>query len=161
MTVQLCREAEASFADFQRMPAVLIGAFNDEWTLRLLENMRFQFQRDGGTFWIADREQPSSRRWSIDASRPGPDGRLPLKQDYAIISRVRNPRTGQIGVIVAGLWGYGTVAATQFLTAPRHLEEMARTAPAGWQDRNLQIVLGTEVIDNASGPPRVLAIAVW
>ena len=161
LSVQLCREAQASFSDFQRMPAVLIGAFNDEWTLRLMENMRFQFRREGSSRWIEDRDRPESRAWSINLGDGDAGGYLSIVQDYGVISRVMNPRTGRISVIVAGLSGYGTVAATQLLTEPAHAEILARAAPAGWQDRNLQIVLGTEVIESASGPPRVLSLAVW
>jgi len=38
---------------------------------------------------------------------------------------------------------------------------MSKQAPAGWQDRNMQIVIGTEVIQENSGPARILATAFW
>ena len=160
-TPQFCRENQATFNDFQQGPAVLIGGLNDAWALRLMENLRFQFRREGSLLYIEDRENPSSRKWSIVVSKIGPDGRIPVEHDYAVISRVANPRTGRMTVTLAGLWGYGTVAASQFLTDPKYLQAMAKNAPTGWERKNLQLVIGTEVIDNSSGPPSVLAMALW
>ncbi len=158
---QFCREDQATFGDFQQGPAVLIGGLNDEWALRLMQNLRFQFQREGNLFYIADRERPGSRNWSIVVGNFGPDGRLPLEHDYAVISRIANPRTGRMTITLAGLWGYGTLAASQFVTDPRYLQAMASAAPPDWPRKNLQLIIGTEVIDNSSGPPRVLAMTTW
>jgi hypothetical protein len=160
-TLQLTREDQATFEDFQKVPAILIGAFNDAWTLRLMERMRFTFQRDGDLLWISDRENPVSRRWKVDRSRTDGDGRPIMKEDFAVVSRAYNPRTGRITITVAGLSGYGTLAAGKFLTDQVSLEKLAQLAPRGWQDRNMQIVIGTEVIQENSGPPRILATTFW
>jgi hypothetical protein len=160
-SLQLIREDRATFDDFQQAPAVLIGAFNDAWTLRLMEKMRFTFQREGAVCWIADRDRPAFRNWKIDMSQTDSQGRLLLKEDYAVISRVSNPRTGRITITVAGLYGYGTLAAGKFLTDSSYLESMSARAPSGWQDRNMQVVVGTEVIQENAGPPRILATAFW
>lgn len=160
-SLELLGEDRATFDDFQRAPAVLIGAYNDAWTLRLMEKMRFTFQRDGSLQYIADRDRPGRRNWSIDLTRTDSQGHLLLKEDFAVISRVANPRTGRITITVAGLFGFGTIAAGKFLTDPTYLQAMSERAPAGWQDRNMQIVIGTEVIQENSGPPRVLATAFW
>jgi hypothetical protein len=160
-TLQLIREDQATFEDFQQVPAILIGAFNDSWTLRLMEKMRFTFHKDGDMSWIADRENPGARRWKTLVSQTTADGSPILKEDFAVVSRVSNPRTGRITITVAGLHGYGTLAAGKFLTDQVSLEKLARSAPRGWQDRNMQIVIGTEVIQENSGPPRILATAFW
>jgi hypothetical protein len=160
-SLELLGEDRATFDDFQQAPAVLIGAYNDAWTLRLMEKMRFTFQRDGSLQYIADRDHPGSRNWSIDLTRTDSQGHSLLKEDFAVISRVANPRTGRITITVAGLFGYGTTAAGKFLTDPTYLQAMSERAPAGWQDRNMQIVIGTEVIQENSGPPRVVATAFW
>jgi hypothetical protein len=160
-SLELVSEDQATFEDFQRAPAVLIGAFNDAWTLRLMEKMRFTFQEEGGRTWILDRDHPTNRDWLIDRSHPDSQGRLPLKEDFAIISRVENPRTQRITITVAGLYGFGTLAAGKFLTDPANLQAMAQRAPAGWQKRNMQIVIRTEVIEEDAGPPMVVAAAFW
>jgi hypothetical protein len=35
-SLHLFREDEATFSDFQQRPAVLIGAYNDQWTMELM-----------------------------------------------------------------------------------------------------------------------------
>ena len=160
-SLELLPEERATFDDFQRAPAVLIGAFNDEWTIRLMERMRFTFQRDGKRTWIVDRDHPTKRDWQIDVTRIDAEGRLQLKEDFAVISRVENPRTRRITITVAGLYGYGTLAAGKFLTEPANLQAMAQRAPAGWQNKNMQIVIRTEVIQDDAGPPTVVATAFW
>lgn len=159
--VEPVHEDEATFEDFQRAPAVLIGAFNDAWTLRLMEKMRFTFRSEGGQEWISDREHPERRDWQIDLRHLDGQNRLTMKEDYAVISRVENPRTRRITITVAGLFGYGTLAAGKFLTDPANLQAFAQHAPAGWQDRNMQIVIRTEVIQQDAGPPTVVATAFW
>jgi len=158
---EFCREDQTTFSDLQQGPAVLIGGLNDEWALRLMENLRFQFRRDGNVFYIADREHPSARQWSIVVGDFDATGTLRLEHDYAVISRVANARTGRMTVTLAGLWGYGTLAASQFVTDPKYLQAMARNAPRDWQRKNLQIVIGAEVIDNSPGPPHIVAVTVW
>ncbi len=155
------REDEATFSDFQQRPAVLIGAYNDQWTLELMSRMRYTFQRNGRYQWIADRDRPSFQDWKNDLEQTDAQGNLALKQDYAIISRVANPRTGFITVTVAGLWGYGTLAAGRFLTDPSYLQEFARRTGFKLDKTNIQIVIGTEVIQGKPGPPTVLAATSW
>jgi len=161
LAIQFCREEQATFNDFQLMPAVLIGGLNDEWALRLMENLRFQFRLEGSAAWIADREHPQSRDWSIEVPNNPDSARPALKRDYAVISRIHNARTGKITITVAGLLGTGTVAAGRFLTDAVYLRDAARKLPPDWRNRNLQIVLGTEVIEGNAGPPEVLASVIW
>lgn len=158
---EIRREDQASFTDLRQGPAVLIGAFNDSWTMRLMSEGRFSFQREGAFYWIRDQQNPTDRHWSIDLSHLDSNGLPVLAQDYAVISRVSNPKTGNLLVIVAGLWGYGTQAAGEFLTNRRFLDSLAAQAPPGWERKNMQVVIGTEVIDHSPSPPRILAVHSW
>jgi hypothetical protein len=160
-SLYLFREDQATFSDFQQRPAVLIGAYNDQWTLELMSRMRYTFQRTGRIQWIADRDRPSFRDWKNDLGQTDEQGNLALKQDYAIISRVENPRTGFITVTVAGLWGYGTLAAGRFLTDPQYIQEFSKRTGFKLDKNNVQIVIGTEVIQGKPGPPTVLAATSW
>jgi hypothetical protein len=155
------REDQATFSDFQQRPAVLIGAYNDQWTLELMSRMRYTFQRAGRIQWIADRDRPSFQDWKNDLGQTDGQGNLALKQDYAIISRVENPRTGFITVTVAGLWGYGTMAAGRFLTDPQYMQAFCKRTGFKLDKSNLQMVIGTEVIQGKPGPPMVLAATSW
>jgi hypothetical protein len=145
-----------TFQDLRDQSAVLIGAFNDAWTLRLTENLRFEFQREGSLMWILDRKTPSSRTWSADFSNPKSPGR-----DYAVVSRLLTGRSGRPVLTIAGLGGLGTEVAGDFVTNQSFLEAMASQAPRNWQNRNMQIVIETEVIDGHAGPPKIEAIHVW
>jgi hypothetical protein len=160
-SLHLFREDEATFSDFQQRPAVLIGAYNDQWTIELMSRMRYTFRRSGNIQWIADRDHPSFQDWKNDLGKTDEQGNLALKQDYGIISRVANPRTGFITVTVAGLWGYGTLAAGRFLTDPKYIQEYIERTGFNLKKGNLQIVVGTEVIHGNPGPPTVLAATSW
>jgi hypothetical protein len=154
---QIRAEDDATFGDLRQGPAVLIGAFNDSWNMRLANSMRYTFHQQGATDWIEDQKNPASREWSITR---GP-GAPPMTKDFALITRIIDPNTDRILVAAGGLWGYGTLAAGEFLSDPKYMETLDRKAPAGWHKKNLQIVLSTEVIKGNSGPPHVLASYSW
>jgi hypothetical protein len=86
---------------------------------------------------------------------------LDLHEDFAIISRVLNQRTGKMLVTVGGLYGFGTMAAGQFLTDPKYLTKFAANLKSGWESKNLQLVIRTEVIDGTPGPPELIGSWVW
>jgi hypothetical protein len=149
----------ATFDDIRGGPAVLIGAFNDSWSLRLGNSGRFTLHQQDGTDWIQDQQNPSQRRWTVTSPARGTSGTL--KEDFALITRVIDPSTDRVFVMLGGLWGYGTLAAGEFLTDPKYMEAFAAQAPQGWHKKNLQIVLSTEVIKGDSGPPKVQAFYAW
>ncbi len=139
--------------------ALLVGAFNNPWTLRLTSPLRFVFDRDltNRTNWIQDRKNPAMRSWKIVTTTPFPQ----VTEDWAIISRFRDPQTEHWIVTASGLSRWGTVAAGEFLTKPEHLEDLAKLAPSDWTRRNLQAVITTKVINGQPGPPRILAVEFW
>jgi hypothetical protein len=153
------RSISTSLEDLRSGPAVLIGGFNNEWTLRLVNSLRFTLEGDFKTRvnWIQDRNAPSDRRWSIDANR----SYLKTNQDYALISRIRDATTERMVVVAAGITNYGTIAAGEFLTDPSYMEAVAKSAPPRWERKNMQFVIATEVINGNSGPPRVVAAQFW
>jgi hypothetical protein len=140
-------------------PVVLIGGFNNGWTMRLLSQLRYSVASDPATNlkWIDDRQNPSKRDWMVDSTTPN----LKLTDDYAIISRVLDPATERMVVVAAGIVQYGTIAAGEFLTNPRYLDELARQAPPDRQHKNMQAVIATKVISGNSSPPGILATYFW
>ena len=146
-----------SLADLRTGPAVLVGGFNNAWAMRLTARTRFSFEQDDVTRYIADRQHPAGRDWSTTRA-PVPGGR---DKDYALITRTLSPETGRMVIIAAGIHRHGTVAAGEFLTDPKYMEEVAAKAPSGWYRKNFQIVLATNVINDNSGPPRVVAVDFW
>lgn len=151
-------ELSTSLADLRDGPAVLVGAFNNDWTLRLTGPLRFSFINPRPhVFAIQDRQNPAFDAWKVDTMVPY----LSHTEDYAVISRLRDPNTDRVTVVAAGVAFWGTAAAGEFLSDPKYLDEVAKSAPAGWEGKNLQIVIGTKVIAGNSGPPRVLAMHFW
>lgn len=148
-----------TFGDLRQNPAVLIGAFNDSWSLRLANTGRFTLHQQGDTDWIQDAQNPASREFAI--TRPAGAPPESMKRDLALVSRLVDPATDRIIVMVGGLWGTGTVAAGEFLSDPKYLEAFGSKAPAGWEKKNIQIVLETEVIRGNSGPPKLVAFHAW
>jgi hypothetical protein len=64
-------------------------------------------------------------------------------------------------VSVAGITAPGTDAAAQFVSAPKYLSEFTKTAPPGWEKKNMQVVVQTSVIDAGASPPHVVAAYFW
>ncbi len=151
-----------SFDDLRDHPAILVGAFDNDWTLRFNSPLRFSFERrfnptGGATESVHDRQRPNQSQWQL--VDPWPDWNV--SRDYAIISRLLDPSTDRMLVSVAGITQYGTVAASEFLTNPEYFSLAERQLPRDWPKKNLQIVLQVPVIHGASGRPEVLAVYTW
>jgi hypothetical protein len=149
---------QISLADLRQGPVILIGAFDNDWTLRLTGPLRYRFQRDAefNIAGIRDDQNPSQTDWQVDWRTPYSQ----LTEDYALVSRVSDPTTGETVIVAAGITKYGTLAAGEFLTGSR-LEELARYAPADWKRKNLQVVLSTKVVKGSPGPPHIVAAHFW
>ncbi len=143
---------ETSFADLRNSPAVLIGAFSNQWTMRIMRDVRFVFERDGSDYYIKDQLAPG-QRWMNTPGDPS--------SDFAIVSRVFDSKTGDLVIAAAGLSHQGTRAAGELLTHPAYLENVLRAAPPDWPKRSLQLLLKAEVIGGTPGPPKVLASHYW
>jgi hypothetical protein len=148
-----------SLADLRGKPVVLVGAFNNDWTLRLTGELRFYFEYDPErkVEVLRDRLHPENRSWQVKIEEASPQ----IETDYAIVSRVQNPTTEQTVVVAAGIRGGGTSAAGEFLTNPTYLANALRSAPAGWEGKNIQFVLSTKMFSGNPGPPTVVTTHYW
>jgi hypothetical protein len=152
---QLRVGAAATYEDLRNFPAAVIGGFDSRWTMQLVASLRFVFLWDKGQYTI--REQiPGGRSWT---TRLGPHGET--VEDFAIVGRLIDSKTGQFTVTVAGIGPRGTQAAGEFVSSSRFLQEGLAQAPADWQNRNLEVLLQTTVTDSVAGPPHVIAIYTW
>jgi hypothetical protein len=154
---QVKEDNETSVADLRSRPAILIGAMNNVWTLRLMSSMRFHFVREGKLAEIRDTQNPSNTAWTVDFAQAYNS----VHTDYGIVARFRDPVTEGPVIVVAGLGTYGTQAASEFATLPLYLEQIRMTAPAGWQNQNVEFVIKTDVIGGKAGPPELIATTVW
>ena len=146
---------DLSFGDLRHSSAVLIGAFNNSWTLNMTGNLRFVYESgDSPQMHVQDKLDASRSWWPKFLGEKDSD-------DYAIVSRILDSKTGSVLVTIAGLTHRGTQAAGDFITNPDLVAEFTRQAPKDWSRKNLQIVLHTNVVNDIPGSPTVVASYYW
>ena len=144
-----------SFEDLRNSPDVILGAFNNKWTMQMMPALHFAFVEENGEGLL--REQiAGGRTWRTNFSDSHRVG-----EDYAIVARLLDSKTGQFTVIAAGLTSSGTQAAGEFVSSRDFLEKGLRAVPAEWQKKNLELVLETTVTDSTPGPPQLIAVYAW
>jgi len=148
---------ETSLPDVRSRSLILVGAMNNPWTLRLMKPLRIHFLFDGDVARIEDTTSPQQRAWSIDFSAPYSS----ITTDYALVACFRDPTTEGPVMVIGGLGPYGTEAASEFVQSPEYLAKFANSMPPGWQSKNFEIVLKTDVIDSKAGPPVLLTGYSW
>ncbi len=146
------QEDSSTLSDLRQGPAILIGAFNNDWNLLLMRQLRFTLALDmeQHLIYIKDAQNPTARIWSWSTNRPmdhrrGPGS--PILTDYALISRSWNSETGHAIISIGGLYTYGTQAAGEFITDPQLMQEIARNPAFNDLHKTIQIVLETTVTD--------------
>jgi hypothetical protein len=144
-----------SLADLRSRSAILVGGLNNSWTLRLLEPLRFRFSQNPSH--IEDTKDPQNLAWSVDFSKPFSS----VSSDYAVVARYSDTTTNGTVIVIAGVGPYGTEAASEFIASPLYLEQLAKTLPRGWEKKNLEIVIKTDVIGGEAGPPSIMASTTW
>jgi hypothetical protein len=157
-TVRLMLASSIPFSELRRSQSFLIGSVSNHWTMELGQNWRFRFG------WGATDHQPefvdtlpgSRREWKI-ASHD--DGSAP--EDYSLICRIRSSPTGMLLIVAAGIKQFGTEASGRILADPAALGTILNKLPAGWEDKNLQVLLHMKVIGNTPAQPEVVAWHVW
>jgi len=151
-------QTEATFADLQGGPAVLIGLANNDWTQQLVGKLRFWVEhKEPGQLILRDRQHPERADWAMDYATPY----LDITKDYALVMRVLDPRTGQMVISAAGISAFGTISAGNFLTNADELKKIEAVAPRGWKKMNFELVLSTEVIRGKSGHANIVASHFW
>lgn len=152
-------DSEASFPELREGPVVLIGAGDNEWTMRLTAPLRYGFVYDDRSHScrIVDHKNPTANRWFISMEQAYPT----LIRDYAMIARYHDKLIDQPVVIVAGLTSQGTAAASEFVARPKALRELEQRVGRDAEKANFQAILETQVIDGHAGPSHVVAVEVW
>ena len=72
-----------------------------------------------------------------------------------------DPKTEQTVIVAVGVIVFGTAAAGNFLTSNNEMEKLAAIAPPGWEKKNMELVLSTDVIKGRSGPASIVAVQFW
>jgi hypothetical protein len=155
--VRLMLASSIPFADLKQSQAYLIGSVSNHWTMELGQTWRFRFGwTDGRQPEFIDTLSGSKREWTIPSQD---DGSTP--EDYSMICRIHNSPTGKLLIVSAGLKQFGTEAAGRILADQAALGTILNKLPAGWEDKNLQVILRMKVIGNTPAQPELVAWHVW
>ena len=153
-------EGTTTLADLRSCPAIFFGAFDNAWTLRLTNPLRYHFSNNPEMteVRIVDSTAPAQSRWVVQRSDQLTTNNY---RDYAIAARFTDTNTGKLTVVVAGLARGGIIAAGEFLTDPGYLAQLQRAAQAAGDKKNMEIVLSTQIIDGEPGTPKIEAAYFW
>jgi hypothetical protein len=150
-------EGSTTLMDLRAGPSVFIGAYDNQWTLRLLKPLRFHFVNDESMthFGIVDSNSKTPTTWVVDRTQQIATNNY---RDYAIVARFTDSTTGKLTVVAAGVGRGGTIAAGELLTDAAQLAPVLRGAG---DKHNIELVLSTPIIGGEPGPPRVEAYYAW
>ena len=148
--------AETTFDQLRHSPVILLGGFDNVWTMRLTSNLRFRFVTVTDSIHEIEDIQNPGVVWTFDNNQSA----LSNSRDYALVGCFFDPQIEQYVLFAAGIGQSGTAAAAEFLTDDKYLLEwMARRGLQRHQ--NAEIVLSTEIIEGQHGPPQEVASYVW
>ena len=140
------------FEDLQGSPAILLGAYNNHWSMEMTKHLPFFVDRA-----LRIRETGDGGRvWSI-AHVPG----VPTPEDYALVSRVFDPTTGSTVISIAGITTCGTAAASEFVTDPAQIKKLANIPRSALEQKNLEFVLHSTLVDCTPTVTDIVAIKYW
>jgi hypothetical protein len=149
---------ETGFAQLREGPFVLIGAFDNPWTMRITQDLPIGFEYDNNHVReVVDRKSIPRRMWALQWQVPTKS----LARDYAVVARIHDQVTGQPVIILAGILGEGTEAASEVVSNPGYLDAMLQKAPKNWDQLNMEAVIEANVIEGHPGPPTVVAVETW
>jgi len=152
-------ENTTTLSDLRNGPSVVIGAFDNAWTLRLLRPLRFHFANNPEMtkFSIVDATNPNQANWVVDRTQQIATNNY---RDYGIIARFTDGNTGKPTLIVAGIGRGGTIAAGDFVTDPSSLQMLLNRKPSP-NVKNFEVVLSTQIIDGEPGAAKIEALYYW
>jgi len=151
---QLKSAGATQLTELREHSFILLGAFNNNWSLRLLEPLRFHFSATPAES-IVDQMQPQVR-WVRDSSLP-----YSSADDYALLARYRDTTTDSWVVVLAGVGRNGTEAAAEFASSPHYMQLLRDQLGSDFSSRNIEAVLKVRVIDGKTGAPSILAVHSW
>jgi hypothetical protein len=156
-TAILRSSENTSLADLRAGPVILLGVLENTWSLRLVSRLRFHPRMDyvSQKMWIEDSQHPERMEWSA----PWGIAYSETHDDYALVTRTRDPLSGQISVEIGGLGLHATQAAAEFATNPVYLKSLSDSLHD--PNRNVQIVLKIQVIHGEASPPQVVGENYW
>jgi hypothetical protein len=151
---QLTSSATAALPDLREHSVILLGGYNNQWTMRLIQPLRFHFSTGPGEA-IVDGMHPQVE-WKRDTSLP-----YSSADDYAIVARFRDPTIDGWVVALAGIGRNGSEAAAQFVTSSHYMQLWRDRIGKNFAGTNMEAVLKVNVIEGKTGAPSILAVHSW
>lgn len=155
---QMRSSLATSFTDLRGSPALMVGAFSNQWTMLMTKELHFAFAHNRGKDWSILEQTAPWRHWTLaDATlRTGP-----LERDYGLVSRIFDRQTGQPFIAIGGIEGPGTQAAAECLLSAQCVAAAVANLPRDWERKNLQFVMTTKVISGIPAAPEVVTAYCW
>lgn len=149
-------EPELPFADLHGSPVVLLGAYNNFWSMDLTQSLPFFFDR---LQRIRERGR-QGRVWSIVRTLGSAPPAAP-PEDYAIVSRLFDTKTGSSIISLEGMTTCGTLAAGEFVTDPAQLSKLASMGRDALEHKNIELVLHGTFVDCTPTSIDIVAARSW
>jgi hypothetical protein len=151
--------SEARANDLRDRSVVLLGAFNNPWTLDLNKEVRFVFEHEtqgDQLLWVIRDRKMKNRKWTLATTFP-----QPVDRDYAIITRIIDRERRRVVISAGGMNHFGTQVAAEDLCDPVFWREIAGSGGRDWDKKNLQVVLETEIVGGKPVRPRIIDSYFW
>jgi hypothetical protein len=146
-----------SLSDLREGPTIFIGGLDNQWTLQLLDSLRYKFAgNDDDVYFIRDTKQPDNKQWGVRLH----DKMTTMNRDFAIVARVRSEQFGQTVMVAAGIGMSGTAAAGEFLADPKQAQALQTMMSGALKDHDFEAVLQTDVVDGIAGPAKIVALDI-
>lgn len=149
--------ADLSYSQLKEQPSLLLGGFSSSWTLDVTRGLRFSF------LWSQDFSQQAvidtqtNRTWR--PVNPKPNGYA--DQDYGILCRLFDARSGQIVMVAGGITTFGTEGAASAFFNPEIFANVVKDAPAHWETKNMEAIVRVSIIGTTPTTPEVIATHFW
>ncbi len=156
-TFRVQTQAQTTFSDIAAGPVVVVGAFNNFWTLELTRSLPIHFGNDSSfrELWIQRADSPDMSRWKISTAIRDPN------EEYALVARYFDTYTRQWVLVIAGLGQKSNVGALRFVLSSEGLAELDRRGLGDWSRKNIEIVLGTHVVNGNAAPSMMEYVHTW
>jgi len=147
---------DLAFEDLHGAPTVLVGGYANFWTMFMNRDLRFYFDRN-----LNIRERGGQGRvWSISHA-PSRAASSTITEDYAIVCRLFDSKTGAPLIALAGTTTCGTRAAGEFLTDPVSIRKLEGIPRAAWERKNLELVLHAPLVNCNPTSVEIVAEHTW
>jgi hypothetical protein len=153
-TYQMQPCTSTPLSELREHPLILLGGYNNEWTMRLVEPLRYTFS-PGAVESIVDRQNPQVH-WERNPSQP-----YSSADDYGLIARFYDSTTDSVVMVVAGLGRNGTEGAGLFATSAHSLKLLSDKLGSDIGRGNIEAVVKVNVVDGKTGAPLLESAYCW